>query len=80
MEAECQQPLLSVSLAKAIHFYVTRLYDNGVSVLNKVQSSERKLVTVKRAAGNATQSNNEKSGELDALSKTFTSVTFKTKS
>ena len=59
MEAECKQSSLSISLVEAIHFYIAQLYNNSVSVLNKVQSSERKLVKIKRAAGNATESNNE---------------------
>ena len=59
MEAECQQPLLSISLVEAIHFYIAQLYSNNASILNKVRSSERKLVTIKKAAANATQSNNE---------------------
>ena len=59
MEAECQQPLLSVSLMEAIYFYIAQLYNNSASVLNKVQSSEPKLVTIKKAAWDATQSNNE---------------------
>ena len=58
MEAECQQPLFSISLVEAIRFYIAQLYNNSASVLNKVRSSERKLVTIKKAAGNATQSNN----------------------
>ena len=55
MEAECQQPLLSISLVEGIHFYIAQLYNNSASVVNKVWSSEYKLVTNKRAAGNATQ-------------------------
>ena len=56
MEAECQQ---SIILVEAIPFYIAQLYSNSASVLYKVRSSERKLVTIKRAAGNATQSSNE---------------------
>ena len=55
MEAECQQPLLSISPVEAIHFYIAQLHSNSASVLNKVLSPERKLMTIKRAAGNATQ-------------------------
>ena len=54
MEAKCQQHLLSISLVEAIHFYIARLYNHGVSILNNVRSSECKFVTIKRAAGNAT--------------------------
>ena len=50
---------LSISLVEAIHFDIAQLYNNIASVLNKVRSSERKFVTIKKAAGKATQSNNE---------------------
>ena len=63
MEAECQQLLLSIKLVEAIHFYIAQLYNNSVSVLNKVRSSDCTLVTIKRAAGNVTQSSNEYSLE-----------------
>ena len=51
--------LLPIRLGAAIYFYTAQLYNNSVSVLNKVRSSERKFATIKTAAGNATQSNYE---------------------
>ena len=59
METKFQQSLLSIRLVEAIHFYIAQLYDSSIAVLSKVRSSERKLVAIKIAAGNAAQSKNE---------------------
>ena len=70
--------LHSIRLVEVIHFFhIAQLFNNSVAVLNTVRSSERKSVTIERAAGNTSQSNNENSGELDELIKTFTSAAFK---
>ena len=59
MEAEFRKSLLSIRLAEVINFYIAQLYNNSIVILNKVRSSERKLVAIERAAGNVTQSKNE---------------------
>ena len=39
------------SLVEAMHFYIAQLYNNSIAVLNKIQSSERKLVAIERQVG-----------------------------
>ena len=40
-------------------FYIAQIYSNSIAVLHKVRGSERTLVTIARATGNAMQSNNK---------------------
>ena len=56
MEVKFQQSSLSVCLLEVINFYLAQLYNNSIAILNNVRSSERKLVIIKRAVGNAAQS------------------------
>ena len=50
MEAKFRQSLLSIRLVEAIYFYIAQIHNNGIAVLNKVRSSERRLVAIIRAA------------------------------
>ena len=80
VEAKFRQPLLSIRIVQAIDFYIAQLYNYSIAVLNKFRSYERKLVAIEGAAGNATQSQNEQSGKLDASTNTLSTIAFKTKS